>query len=155
MTTLTIRPATHEDLPTLLRFEQGIIEAERHFDASNSDGIIHYYKLAEMLTSEDVHVVVAEEQGNIIGCGYARIEDAEPYKKLSLHSYIGFLYLEPEHRGKGVIQSILQHLKEWSVARGVLELILEVYLENDAAVRAYQKFGFEKKMILMRLSLDE
>jgi GNAT superfamily N-acetyltransferase len=115
---LHIRPATHQDLPTLIRFEQGIIEAERPFDTSNKDGEIHYYKLAEMLDSEAVHLVVAEENGEILGCGYARIEDAEPFKKRSLHSYIGFLYLEPEHRGKGVMQVIIQHLKKWSLERG-------------------------------------
>jgi ribosomal protein S18 acetylase RimI-like enzyme len=34
-----------------------------------------------------------------------------------------------------------------------LELILEVYHDNHAAARVYWKFGFEKKMILMQMSL--
>lgn len=160
---LHIRPATHEDLPTLLNFEQGIIAAERPFDPSNKEVDVHYYRLNEMLLAENVHLVVAEEQvsekqtsekhGTIIGCGYVRIEDAEEFKKRPLHAYIGFLYLEEAHRGKGVMQSVLQHLEAWAVDRGVLELILEVYYDNQAAVRSYERFGFQKRMILMRKSL--
>lgn len=33
-------------------------------------------------------------------------------------SYIGFLYLEPEYYGKGVMLVIMPHLKKWSLERG-------------------------------------
>ena len=52
---ITVRPATLADLPTLLRFEQGVIAAERPMDPTIQDGPIHYYDLNTMLTSPDVH----------------------------------------------------------------------------------------------------
>jgi GNAT superfamily N-acetyltransferase len=52
-----------------------------------------------------------------------------------------------------MMQSVLQHLETWATRRGVLELILEVYYDNHAAVRSYERFGFEKSIILMRKSL--
>jgi RimJ/RimL family protein N-acetyltransferase len=57
---ITIRPATIADLPTLLRFEQGVISAERPMDPTIQDGPIHYYDLDKMLASPHIHLVVAE-----------------------------------------------------------------------------------------------
>ncbi|HXB32890.1 MAG TPA: hypothetical protein VNV35_05695, partial [Puia sp.] len=57
---ITIRPATTADLPTLLRFEQGVISAERPMDPTIQDGPIHYYDLDKMLASPHIHLIVAE-----------------------------------------------------------------------------------------------
>lgn len=40
-----VRIATLKDLPTLLAFEQGVIEAERPFDPTIKAGNINYYDI--------------------------------------------------------------------------------------------------------------
>jgi hypothetical protein len=57
---VTIRQATRGDLAALLRFQQGVIEAERAFDPTLKDGSIHYYDIAALMTAPDVHFLVAE-----------------------------------------------------------------------------------------------
>jgi ribosomal protein S18 acetylase RimI-like enzyme len=44
-------------------------------------------------------------------------------------------------------------LKEWSVSKGITELALDVYYENAAAIKAYEKVGFVKHLINMRQGL--
>jgi GNAT superfamily N-acetyltransferase len=37
-----------------------------------------------------------------IDAGYARIEQAKPYLKHTAYAYLGFMYVLPAYRGKGI-----------------------------------------------------
>jgi RimJ/RimL family protein N-acetyltransferase len=151
MAHIIVRPATNADLDTLLRFEQGVISAERPFDPTLKPDPISYYDLSYMLTAPEVELVVAEQDGVLIGSGYARIETAKHYLKHSRHAYLGFMYVVPEFRGKGVNRLIISALQQWALTRDITELRLDVYHDNHPAIAAYEKVGFKKHMILMRL----
>jgi RimJ/RimL family protein N-acetyltransferase len=159
---ITVRPATTADLPTLLRFEQGVISAERPMDPTIRDGPIHYYDLNKMLASPDIHLVVAEANDDtsnggpsptLIGSGYARIDPSRHYLKHTHHAYCGFMYVDPAYRGKGVNQLIIDALKAWARSKNLTELRLDVYTTNDAAIRAYEKAGFTPYLINMRMGI--
>lgn len=153
METITLRPAIMQDLPILLEFEQGLISDERPFDTTHKDEEIHYYDLPAMVESPLVELVVAEIDAQIVGCGYARFEKAKPYKKFEQYSYLGFMYVKPEHRGKGINAQVMEYLREWSKKQGLTELRLEVYCDNEKAVRAYEKAGFTRYMYWMRVEV--
>jgi hypothetical protein len=77
MNDIIIRVATMADVPTLLRFEQGLITAERPFDSTlKKMEHTRYYDLEHMIHADHIQLLVAELGGEPIGCGYARIEDA-------------------------------------------------------------------------------
>jgi GNAT superfamily N-acetyltransferase len=155
MNPITVRKADLDDLETLLRFEQGVIAAERPFDKTLGTGDIHYYDINEMITSPDFEIVVAESENKIIGSGYARIVNSKPYLKHEKNIYLGFMYVDPVHRGKGVNQKILDALKKWSISQGITEMRLDVYYDNLPAIKAYEKAGFKKHMIEMRMGLED
>ena len=155
MAPIIVRPATNADLDTLLRFEQGVILAERPFDHTLKPDPNSYYDLPYMLTAPEVELVVAEQDSVLIGSGYARIEKAKDYNKHTHHAYLGFMYVVPEHRGKGVNRLIIDALSKWARAQNITELRLDVYHDNSPAIAAYEKAGFKKHMILMRLGLDD
>lgn len=152
---MLIRQATLNDIPTLLQFEQGVITAERPFDSTLVAGAIKYYDLEMFINSPDVELLVAELDGELVGSGYARIKKSEkPYFNYSDYAYRGFMYVSPQHRGKGINQMIIGKLKQWARKQGLTELRLQVYSDNGAAVKAYEKTGFQKHMIEMRVRLD-
>ena len=153
MNEITVRTASMEDLTTLLRFEQGVIHAERPFDVTIKEGEIRYYDIPELIHAENVELVVAESDSEVIGCGYARIEKSQPYLKHERHAYIGFIFVEPDHRGKGVSERIMDALRRWSLQQNVNEMRLEVYTDNVRAIRAYEKAGFKKHMLEMRMGI--
>jgi ribosomal protein S18 acetylase RimI-like enzyme len=150
MNNIIIREATESDLPTLHRFEQGVINAERPFMPRLKKGAVTYYDLPYMLSAPHIHLVVAEKNGELIGSGYARIEDAHHYLDHPKHAYLGFMYVEPEHRGQGVNNKVVDALLHWAFAQGITESILEVYYDNEPAIRAYEKNGFSRHLITMR-----
>ncbi|WP_269223720.1 GNAT family N-acetyltransferase [Flavobacterium sp. IMCC34518] len=148
-----IRKAIPEDLSILLEFEQGIIAAERPFDPTLKEGEISYYDLKKMITAHDVEVVVAVLNDQIIGSGYARIENAKSYLNHELFAYLGFMYTHPDHRGKGVNKQIIEALSNWIRSQGIFEMRLDVYNDNPSAIKAYEKVGFKKHLINMRLGI--
>lgn len=150
---VTIRQATPGDLAALLQFQQGVVEAERPFDPTLKDGSIQYYDIAALISSPDVHFLVAERGSDLVGCGFARIEAAKHYLKHPMHAYLGLMYVDPTHRGQSVNGKIVDALKTWCRARQISELRLEVYSGNRAAIRAYQKAGFAEHMVEMRLGI--
>jgi ribosomal protein S18 acetylase RimI-like enzyme len=151
--TISIRTATAEDLEQLYTFEQGVIQAERPFDPTLKEDPINYYDLPGMLKASHIELAVAESQGKLVGSGYARIEESKLYLKHPQYAYLGFMYVLPEYRGQGINQKIIEHLVQWTRAKGVNELRLEVYVNNDPAIKAYEKIGFSKHMIEMRLGI--
>jgi len=152
---ILIRSATANDLNVLLQFEQGVIEAERPFDPTLKTGPINYYDLNEMIEAAHIELAVAELNGRLIASGYARIKQAQrdcyTYEK---YAYLGFMYVVSEYRGKGVINKIIEHLKNWATKQNLTELRLEVYTENEPAVKAYKKIGFSKLITEMRMLVE-
>lgn len=149
-----LRHATVTDLVVLRQFEQGVIQAERPFDSTIADDPVQYYDLEYMVTAPHIALMVAEWNGVVIGSGYARIEDAKHFLRHTQHVYLGFMYVVPEHRGKGVNQKLIEALRQWAAAKGIVEMQLEVYCGNEQAIRAYEKIGFEKLLITMRRAVE-
>ena len=112
---------------------------------------VSYYDLAALLQAEDAIVLVASMANKIIGSGYAKIKQASSYLDHEQYSYLGFMYTHPEYRGKGVNTEIVEELKKWSHQRGIKEIRLRVYEDNVPAIRAYEKTGFQKHLVEMRL----
>ncbi|AUC77585.1 GNAT family N-acetyltransferase [Olleya sp. Bg11-27] len=152
MATITFREATLEDKPMLLQFEQQLIAFERPFDRILKDDC-SYYDLDFLIQSKDIKLIVAAVDNTLIASGYAKIIKAKPYHKITEYTYMGFMYVDPEYRGQGVIQNIIEHLKQWSISINVFETRLEVYSENTSAIKAYQKKGFRNRMIEMKMDL--
>jgi ribosomal protein S18 acetylase RimI-like enzyme len=54
------------------------------------------------------------------------------------------LFVTPEHRRQGVARALLSHAAGLGRARGANRLQLETDLDNTAARRLYESFGFER-----------
>jgi ribosomal protein S18 acetylase RimI-like enzyme len=150
---LIIRKALMEDQVALLGLEQKVVEAERPYNPTIKSKDAFYYDIDNLLIDEASHLLVAELEGQIVGTGYAQIRNSQQSLKHTRHSYLGFMYVAPECRGMGVNKSILESLIGWSTKQGVSDVYLDVYEGNDAAIRAYEKVGFAKSLVEMKVSL--
>jgi GNAT superfamily N-acetyltransferase len=148
-----IRKAIETEIEILLSFEKEIIKTERPFDSSLKQGEIHYYDLIELIRTKRAEVLVAVANNEIVGSGYAKILPAEPFQKYIEYAYLGFMYVKPEFRGRGVNQKILHGLIDWAKGQNLTEVRLEVYDENTIAKNAYLKAGFKPNLLEMRLEL--
>ncbi len=153
MSRITTRTATFNDLEILLSFEQGIIDAERQFDESLKLGKISYYDIKEMIENPGVEVAVAVLDNKIIGSGYAKIIEAKNYYDFEKYAYLGFMFTDNHFRGMGINNKIIDYLKNWCLFKNIIELRLDVYDSNTSAIKSYEKSGFKKDMVNMRIRL--
>jgi GNAT superfamily N-acetyltransferase len=154
MKEIQIRPALIEELQILLEFEQGIITAERPYDPTLDNDPISYYDIKAMIGSENSEVVVAIVNHEVVASAYAKIVEAKPYFKYDKYAYLGFMFVKPEFRGKGINGKIIDYLNLWAKSKNITEIQLQVYDENDSAIRAYEKAGFSKYMVVMRMEIE-
>ena len=149
-----VRKATLKDIPVLLKFEQGLIEAERPMDTTIKDGEISYYDITEFIKNSNSELLVVELNSEIVASGYAKIKTDRHYLKHNKQGYLGFMFVPEKHRGNGYNKLIINALIEWCKTKKVNEIRLDVYEKNPSAITAYKKAGFKKHLINMRLDIN-
>lgn len=60
-------------------------------------------------------------------------------------TYLGYIYLNTKHVGKGHGKKLMNFAKEKSLEMGQESMILIAHPQASWAIKAYQKFGFERK----------
>jgi GNAT superfamily N-acetyltransferase len=91
---------------------------------------------------------LAERGGELIGALTVFVRTAgEPdyfgrVPEVDLPTVVG-VYVSPSGRGLGVIDALLAAASGWGSARGDADLTLDVHESNRAAIRAYERAGFE------------
>ncbi len=148
-----VRKARLEDLPILQQFQVGLIQAELPMDETIREDTTSYYDLHELIQSPESDVFVVELDNKIVASGYAKIMEDRPYLKHDKQGYLGFMFVPEDFRGRGFNKLILETLMSWCKERGVFEIRLDVYDVNQAALRAYEKAGFKKHLINMRMNI--
>ena len=155
MNAITFRKASLDDRETLLELEQKVIDAERPFNTAIKTNDTSYYDLEHLIVGVDSYLVVGEIGGKIVGTGYSQIRESKKSLVHAQHAYLGFMYVDPRYRGMRINNRLIEVLIEWSKAQGVSDFYLDVYDGNEAATRAYEKAGFEKSLVEMKLSFGE
>ena len=153
MNEITFRKASLADKAILIALEQAVIEAERPYNKALKSSGASYYDLEQLLTAADSYLVVAEINAQVVGTGYAQIRVSKQSLVHERHGYLGFMFVSPQFRGRGINNKLINLLLEWSRQQGVSDIYLDVYEGNEAAVRAYEKVGFVKSLVEMKLCL--
>lgn len=150
-----IRKATTKDLPILMEFMNGLVDAERPMDPTIKDGPVIYYDLKEIMNAEASELYVVELNNELVASGYAKIIKDRPYLKHDKQGYLGFMFVPEKYRGNGYNKLIMDTLIHWCKERNVFEIRLEVYDDNPSAIRAYEKVGMKKHLITMRMNVQD
>lgn len=151
---ITIREALKNDVPVLLQYEQEVVKAERPMDPTIRNNDVQYYDLDALIENPIATLMVACDGDKIVATGYALEKQARPYLDHETYAYLGFMYTDPEYRGRGINGKIVEALQHWAMNIGLTEIRLHVYEENEPAIKAYEKKGFKRHMIEMRLRTE-
>lgn len=84
-------------------------------------------------------LLVGIDDGALVGYAGINIGDLE--------SEIMTIAVCPSHQGQGLGSALLQRMIEASDAAGVRRVLLEVEVDNDAAIGLYERFGFVRNGI--------
>jgi ribosomal-protein-alanine N-acetyltransferase len=84
-------------------------------------------------------LLVGIDDGALVGYAGINIGDLE--------SEVMTIAVRPSHQGQGLGSALLQRMIEASDAAGVRRVLLEVEVDNDAAIGLYERFGFVRNGI--------
>jgi len=96
-------------------------------------------RLAEVLPNADHAVLVAVENGRVIGWGHAyvcRLVESERSAEL------GGLVVDEEERGSGAGRLLMEHLEAWARTKGCRAVTLRSNILRKDAHAFYHKLGY-------------
>jgi ribosomal protein S18 acetylase RimI-like enzyme len=137
---VTVRAAAAADLPALIALDQAAFEGQWHKDRR---------ALAPAL-ADSPHFLVAEREQRLIG-----------YTFVSVHFggrmvHLVRIAVAPEEQGRGVGVRLLGEVVAYARARRADVLTLNTQLDNHAARRLYEWFGFRRtgdRQTIVRIEL--
>lgn len=147
-----IRPATEDDLETLVGFTLGeAMDAERR---TLNPADVRRGVAAAFATPPKARYWVAEAAGRVVAS--ASIVTEWSNFRGGDYWWIQSLYIVPEHRGAGLVDELLRYVAREARAAGAIDLRLYGYNTNARALRAYHRFGFrDAPYLILTRSLDD
>lgn len=104
-------------------------------DLAIRDGDDHAFYAQFNKTTHIQHVVVACEKEEAIGCGAFKDYETGTVE-------IKRMFVQPQHRGKGIAGLILTELEQWAKELQNTSCVLETGKKQPEAIRLYQKAGY-------------
>jgi ribosomal protein S18 acetylase RimI-like enzyme len=155
-----VRRANPADLPEIGRLGALLVKEHYDFDPQRflaarpgtPEGYASF--IGTQLEDQDKAVLVADNNGHVIGYVYAAVEG---YNYMALRGPAGVLHdiiVAPQHRGRGVGRLLLDTTLEFFRSRGVPRVVLSTAERNEAAQRLFASIGFRRTMIEMTLELS-
>ncbi len=95
------------------------------------------------LAADDVVFLVARQTGQVVGCGAARRLPAEAETGDQAYGEIKRMLVLPASRGQRIGELILLQLEAALRAQGLPQALLETGRDQTAAVRLYQRCGYQ------------
>jgi len=112
----------------------GLVDLENECFTSDKMQRRHY---RELLKKNSAQIIIAEHLNKIIGCAVIL------FRKNSSRARIYSLAVHSSYRGSGIAKKISSLIEEETKKRHCSEIVLEVRTNNTAAIRFYQKNGYE------------
>jgi len=154
-TELVIRPATGADTPRLGILGALLVETHYQFDprrflkARDRTPADYGRFLLRQLDDPDSVLLVADDNGDVIGYTYATVEG---YDYMALRGPAGVIQdiiVDPEFRGRGAGSALLDAVLASLEFRGVPQVVLSTAEKNETAQRLFARKGFRRTMIEM------
>lgn len=152
-----IRRAGLADMPLFSEFQRQFYKELREIVSRENPPLRAYLKtrgrivlklMRKWIRSKNAVVLIAEEKSDPIGFTTVSIEK-HPISALKRYGYVGFMFVKPRHRGKGISSLLMKEAIAWLARRRINHVALSVEMDNKHAHAIYQRWGFRNCSVLM------
>ena len=157
---VTIRPSTRADLPALGRLGAMLVRTHHDFDGARfipatpqTERGYEWY-LGTQLDNADAIILVAEQEGEVIGYTYAAVEGFDWLMLRGPAGVINDILVDPARRAHGVGRMLFDAVVAALRDRGAPQAVLYTADGNAAAQRLFARAGFRRTMVEMTRELD-
>ncbi len=157
---MEIRIAKRTDIPQLKRLllQVGGVHHDIRPDIFR-EGALKYddAALAELLKDASKPIWAAMEGETMLGYCFCQWREYRGSGALTDRTeiYIDDLCVDEACRGKGVATALYRHVCGVARAQGCQFVTLNVWCDNDSAMRFYEKMGLRPRSIMMEMPMEE
>lgn len=159
-----IRNATPKDVPALTKLWYGLMDYHMGMAKTKDQKELYELRsdagekwvawLLSHLQSKDSLVLVAEDNGKIVGYSLSTIKPNVPIYVVDKLGHMHDLYIEPEYRGKGVGKTFFQHVMTWLKKKRIKYVSIGAQAINLNAREIYRKWGNKEFYIELRKRIN-
>lgn len=156
---MIIRPYRPDDRPAVVRLHVELQDFERAFRPSRaagpdiSDRQITEYEAMLADDDEDAHLMVAEQDGILIGFAFF-LAEGEMLEEDPGQIYVQDIMVTASARRAGVGRALMDAIRAVMADRGIHRIDLQVLIGNDTAQAFYTALGFETAYLGLKLTED-
>jgi GNAT superfamily N-acetyltransferase len=152
-----IRAATENDLPAIMQLFEELARLQkpwRVFTPRPGLGEEMRRRYQADLADPDAHLVVAEQNGEIIGMAAGHLHKPSFFSE-ELAVELGSVFVRPEHRERGVGAALTAEVARFGRERGVWRITLKTFAQNQEALAAWERMGFEPRTLQMTARVEQ
>jgi GNAT superfamily N-acetyltransferase len=141
-----IRKALSSDVPGLVHLWTELMD--HHADVANrfvrtpdaTDRWAEY--ITPRLEDRDTKVLVAEEDGVLVGYLVALIAEYPPIVEVRQFGFIQEILVTESHRRRGIAHELFTEAEQWLMSRGLPHVELRIDSDNTISRRFWEQEGF-------------
>ena len=153
---LEVRRAEERDLPACMAMFRELNQLQdpwRVFEPRRGieDEMARSYRAA--LEDPDALLLVADAGGEVVGMAAGHVHRPSTFseqKAVELSS----VYVQSSHRRRGLARKLTAEVARFARDRGVDRVTLKTFVQNEEAVAAWRRMGFETRALQMTASPD-
>jgi GNAT superfamily N-acetyltransferase len=153
MSEVLFRRARREDLPSIVRMlaEDDLGSRRERFEVPLP---VSYYEAFEQVGNNPNHeLIVAELDGEVVGTLHLMFLPSISFQG-GLRAQVESVRVEGKVRGRGIGSGMMKWTIERAWARGAHLVQLTTHRSREDAHRFYERLGFTKSHVGMKLSLE-
>lgn len=159
LTALQVIPASAADIGDILRLFGELhrynAELDPRFELVDDWQELVGEYLEQSTDSDESAWLIARIGTRAVGFVLVEVHyDAPLYRHRRWAEIVG-LYIEPEHRGRGIAKALMQHAYDWALQHHLGVMQLYVTASNQRAQRFYTQEGFTTSQLIMRCILSD
>lgn len=138
---IVIRSVEQKEIDQLVQ----LCKSHARYEGSDYDELGKAEKLSDALFSypEGLHCQVLVKNDNLLG--YVTFIKQFSTWDARYYLYVDCLYLKPEVRGRNIGGQLMQKAREYADRKGYQEIQWQTPIDNEVAIRFYQRLGAEAK----------
>jgi ribosomal protein S18 acetylase RimI-like enzyme len=153
-----VRPAKPEDLPAVSRLAAELVRMHHRLDPPRfmliepvEDGYQWFF--SREIKRKAARILVAEDQGAIVGYAYATLEERNWNDLLDACGKLNDIYVDGSARRRGVARALVDATFAWFRERNAPRVVLLSAWQNPEAHAFFESLGFRKTMVEMTAEL--
>lgn len=148
---IVLRPMAREDVDRLWAFFRGIPPVDKMYFRKDVDRREVVEQWAEQLDYDVVLPLLALEGERVVGDATLHREQGGWKRRVGTVR----IQIAPDFRHRGLGTVMIREIRHIGEKAGLAHLLAEVIEEQQAAVRAFEKMGFERAAVLRNFVTDQ